>query len=72
MKTKIRQNILITAVLLLPLFIKAQWNHVRFDQYNTFSKVFTVTPDTAFVIGAEPMIGENFIVRTNDGGATWD
>jgi photosystem II stability/assembly factor-like uncharacterized protein len=55
----------------LPVFLLAQWNPVRFDHYNSFHKVFAATANDAFVIGADPA-GQNFFIRTSDGGATWD
>jgi photosystem II stability/assembly factor-like uncharacterized protein len=59
-------------LLLLPVLLKAQWSAVRWDQSNNFRKVFAVTSNTAFVIGTAPVNTEYFILRTNDGGATWD
>jgi photosystem II stability/assembly factor-like uncharacterized protein len=60
------------ALLLLPVLLKAQWSAARWDQVNNFGKVHAATSTTAFVIGLEPISGEYFILRTNDGGAIWD
>jgi photosystem II stability/assembly factor-like uncharacterized protein len=57
---------------MLPVVLKAQWNHVRFDQYNTFRTVYAVTANDAFVLGTDPWAGEYFFMRTGDGGQTWD
>ena len=67
MKTK-----LLTSVMFLPVFLLAQWSPVRFDQQNIFHKVFAVTANDAFVIGSGPANGMNFIIRTSNGGTTWD
>lgn len=67
MKTK-----LLTSVTFLPVFLLAQWSPVRFDQHNTFNKIFTVAANDAFVIGSGGSTGMNFIIRTSDGGTTWD
>ena len=69
--TKINSAVFVT-LLLLPAFLKAQWHTVRFDSTNTFTKVFSVTPNTTFVIGREPIKSEPFILRTNNGGTIWD
>jgi photosystem II stability/assembly factor-like uncharacterized protein len=71
MKTKTNYFFL-AALLLLPLFVKAQWSHVRFDQSNIFRKVFAATANDAFALGTGPTTGEYFLLRTSDGGATWD
>ncbi len=70
MKTK--QLFTFLAALAMPVLMSAQWNMVRFDQYNTFTKVAAATTTTAFAIGHEPMQYNCFILRTNDGAATWD
>lgn len=70
MKTK--QLFTFLAVLAVPAMMTAQWNMVRFDQYNTFTKVAAATTTTAFAIGHEPMQYNCFILRTNDGAQTWD
>lgn len=72
MKTKTTKLLLLASIFMLPVFLKAQWNHVRFDQANTFHKVFAATADDAFVIGTGPTTGEYFMIRTADGGGTWD
>src|SRR4051812_43037867 len=63
-----------TTVLFL-LFItaaNAQWSAVRFDQQNTFTKVYAASQNTAFAIGTGWQYFSDFMLRTNDGGATWD
>src|ERR1700741_3472417 len=72
MKTKTNFLLLLTAIFMLPVVLKAQWNHVRFDQSNIFRKVFAVTANDAFALGTGPITGEYFMIRTGDGGATWD
>lgn len=72
MKTKTTKLFLLASIFMLPVFLKAQWNHVRFDQANIFRKVFAATADDAFVIGTGPTTGEYFMIRTADGGGTWD
>lgn len=72
MKTKTKHFLLLTAIFMLPVMLKAQWNHVRFDQMNIFHKVFAVTANDAFVYGTGPTASEYFILRTADGGGTWD
>jgi len=49
-----------------------QWNLARFDGLNQFSLVSTPTESNAFVIGSEPVAGNYFLLRTNDGGLSWD
>ena len=53
-----------------PGFLFAQWSPVRFDQYNYFNKITTVTANTAIASGITG--GGTFFLRTNDGGITWD
>lgn len=71
MKTMIHGSRLLTFFMLMPCFLSAQWNMVRFDEYNFFTKVETTTPSSAIVAGMDPA-GGSFIMRTNDGGTTWD
>ncbi|MEO5643141.1 MAG: YCF48-related protein [Bacteroidia bacterium] len=72
MKTKSTLLFILTTIFMLPVFLKAQWNHVRFDQSNIFRKVFAATGNDAFVLGTGSMTGEYFLIRTADGGANWD
>lgn len=72
MKTKTNFLLLFTAIFMLPVVLKAQWNHVRFDQANIFRTVYAVTTNDAFVLGTGPTTGEYFFMRTADGGGTWD
>jgi len=58
--------------LLFPALLNAQWNAVRFDHSNTFDKIFAVSTDTVFVLGMESVNYKNFVLRTNNGGVTWD
>lgn len=72
MKTKKLFLQLCLAFLAVSLHSKAQWSMVRFDEYNTYQKVFAADANAAFVIGTEPMNNDYFILRTNDNGTTWD
>ena len=72
MKTMKIYPFIFAALSFLPLTALAQWQAVRFDSTNTFSKVVTLTTNTAFVMGTEPLKNECFLLRTNNGGATWD
>ena len=58
--------------LFFPLFIKAQWNAVRYDMQNVFEKVQTVNSNTVFVTGTNPNNQQKFMLKTNDAGTTWD
>ena len=72
MKKRTIFSCLIAVFQFAPFWIQAQWHAVRFDSSNTFWKVFTVSSQTAFVSGVEPFGSETFLLRTNDGGGTWD
>src|SRR5688572_24693987 len=72
MKTLRIRPYLFSALLLFPFILSAQWRVVRGDRHNNFTKVFTVNDNTAFVIGNGMSVYEQFILRTNDGGSTWD
>ena len=71
MKTMIHRSQLLALFMFMPCFLSAQWNMVRFDEYNFFTNVATTAPSSAIVSGMDPM-GGSFIMRTNDGGTTWD
>lgn len=65
----------IFSIITATLFVSglhAQWSAVRFDSSNTYSRIDAVTPNDVFSIGTEPMNGEYFVLRTSDGGNTWD
>ncbi|MBL0339817.1 MAG: T9SS type A sorting domain-containing protein [Bacteroidetes bacterium] len=72
MKTKILSGILMAFLASVPQVLTAQWNMVRFDEYNNFNKAFTASPQTAFVGGTNMTGPGSFLLRTNDGGTTWD
>ena len=67
-----KANRLFILLAFLPQFVWAQWSQVRFDEYNFFNRVVTATPTNAIVTGADPSGIGSFIMRTNNGGATWD
>jgi|GEM_PF-1964227 photosystem II stability/assembly factor-like uncharacterized protein len=52
--------------------VAAQWSAVRFDNYNTFTKIESASANDVFAIGTEPMGAENFFLRSVDGGTNWD
>lgn len=64
--------IMVAALAMAPVAANAQWSAVRFDSSNTFSNVYAATPNDVFVLGTEPVNGEYFMLRTADGGTTWD
>ncbi len=55
-----------------PSLLMASWNPVRFDQFNYFTTNFTATPQTSFTSGMNQTGTGSFLLRTNDGGTTWD
>src|SRR5688572_26177510 len=59
-------------MLLIPVSMFAQWNMVRFDEYNYFNRSFTINPASVIFTGHGPSFAGSFILRSNDGGATWD
>lgn len=72
MKTiQLRKGIIILLTL-VPSFLMAAWNPVRFDQFNYFTSNFTPAPQTSFVSGINSTGTGSFLMRTNDGGLTWD
>jgi len=71
MKTNLLQFNLLVILVVLPMFLSAQWSPVRFDEHNFFTKITAPTPATAISIGIDGMTG-SFVLRTNDGGASWD
>ena len=71
MKSLIRL-LLIVFLALAPLLSRSQWSTVRFDSTNAFTLVEAVTANDVFVIGEEPWQGHKFLLRTSDGGLTWD
>ena len=58
--------------IILPEMLVAQWHMVRFDSINNFNKAFTITDNSVIVSGNSPFNANAFIVRTNNGGVTWD
>lgn len=72
MKTIQLRNTLILILALAPSLLMAAWNPVRFDEYNYFTANFTPTPQTSFVSGINQTGTASFLMRTNDGGTTWD
>jgi len=57
---------------IIPQFLLAQWSLVRFDEHNFFTKVVTVTPGSTVIAGIDGVANGSFIMRSNDGGTTWD
>lgn len=72
MKTLSKLQLLLISLICIPGFIYAQWDAVHFDERNTFSRVTAINPMSAVAIGIEPNNYTFFILRTNDGGTTWD
>jgi hypothetical protein len=52
MKT-IKQTLMVAALAMAPVITNAQWSAVRYDQHNTFTKVFAATANDVFVIGVD-------------------
>lgn len=50
----------------------AQWDAVRFDERNTYTKIASVDQSTVFSVGVDPGTNTNFILRSNNGGGSWD
>jgi len=71
MKINLHKIIMAVMVALTPGISLAQWGMVRFDEVNYFTKIETMTPDAALSFGVLQN-ANSFIMRTNDGGATWD
>lgn len=69
---KINTILIAAALAMIPLLSNAQWSAVRFDSSNTFMKVEAITANDVFVIGVEPTAYDNFFMRSDDGGTTWD
>lgn len=66
-------TLLIAAALMLaPVIANAQWSAVRFDSANIFRNIYAPTPNDVFSTGTDPFNGEYFLMRSNDGGTTWD
>ena len=63
--------LLFILTVLLPEMVTAQWNMVRFDTHNYFTKAYTVTPNNAVVTGLDAGTG-SFLLRSNNGGLSWD
>ena len=72
MKTLTINKLLFITFWLSPVWMNAQWNAVRWDHTNTFTKVFTASSTTVFTIGEDPVNYEKFLLRTNDSGRSWD
>lgn len=71
MKSKSLHNVCF-ALLFLPSITHAQWSQVRWDHFNYFMKGFTLSPTSFISTGVSSAWDKSFIVRTNDGGLTWD
>jgi len=71
MKT-INSLFMVAALTMAPAFVNAQWSAIRFDQHNNFNKVHAVNGNNAFFVGQDQMTYDNFFMRSNDGGGTWD
>ena len=71
MKKQILICLVITMTILCPAMVIAQWNMVRFDTYNYFTKAYTVTSNEVIITGLDAGIG-SFILRSNNGGLAWD
>ena len=72
MKT-LKIHIALIIVLIFNTTIKAQWNAVRFDEQNTFYHIYTVDTNTAFAVGqGQEHPFPYFLLKTVDGGLTWD
>lgn len=72
MKTQQLYKITFLLLFFLPVSLRAQWNMVRFDKTHFFQQVLTVDADNAFVIGTEPVNQRHFLLKTTNGGDTWD
>ncbi len=72
MKTQHLYKHLFLLLIVLPIQAGAQWRMSRFDHTNFFQKALTIDADNAFVTGTEPVNQGHFMLRTNDGGITWD
>lgn len=64
--------LIVAGLMMAPTVSNAQWSAVRFDSMNIFRVIDAVTPNDAFATGTTPNTGEYFILRTDDGGTTWD
>ncbi len=71
MKT-LNKFFLIAALAVIPATVKAQWSAVRFDSANIFRNIYAATPNDVFSTGTDPNFGEYFLLRSDDGGTTWD
>lgn len=69
---KINQICLLALIALSPTLVSAQWSAVRFDSANIFRNIFAATPNDVFSTGTDPNFGEYFLLRSDDGGTTWD
>ena len=72
MKRNIFKIVIVMFVLHSPMITSAQWSMVRFDEVNYFTKIRTITPDDAISFGLLSQTSNSFIMRTNNGGSTWD
>ncbi len=45
---------------------------MRFDSANIFRNIFAATPNDVFSTGTDPNFGKYFLLRSDDGGTTWD
>ncbi len=72
MKTKLLRGSVLALLALLPQLLTAQWNQVRYDQYNFYNCIVTKSASAAIATGIDPTGLGSFILRTNNGGSTWD
>ncbi|MEP7265930.1 MAG: YCF48-related protein [Bacteroidota bacterium] len=72
MKSKALRNLLFILLPLFPVMVQAQWSQVRWDHLNYFMKGYAISPNSFIATGVSPGWDKSFVVRTNDGGATWD
>lgn len=59
-------------LIVFPEMIFAQWHMVRFDSISYFNKTFAITDNTMFVGGNVSVSANDFMLRTNNGGTSWD
>jgi photosystem II stability/assembly factor-like uncharacterized protein len=64
--------LLVAMLTLAPVFANAQWAAVRFDSANLFRNIYAPNPNDVFTIGTDPFNAEYFLMRSDDGGTTWD
>ncbi len=72
MKTFVNRLFISAILVILPQLVNAQWSLVRFDETNFFNKVEATSANSAIVAGMDGSGTGSFILKTNDGGVTWD